>query len=501
MFQEIVYFLSGLGIILYVYLTWNHDYWKKRKIPGPEPRFLLGNVPSLITAQKFLAYEMDDLYKKYKDRYKFIGFMNMRSPNILALDPTIIKEMLIKNFRFFSDNTFANFTDKEVDPIFGRNPFMLKGNEWKEKRQEITPAFTVSRIKTMYPVVEDVCSAMKDYIKREKKNNAQGFEGKELCAKFTTDVVSNCIFGLDAGSFTQEKPIIREMGKELFTPSIRILVFFFLQTVIPAIKYVYKMPFVPKHVEKFFVKIMKDAIALRRKTDVNRFDYLHFLLELQEKKNLNELDMVAHAVTFFIDGFETSSIALTFTLFEIARHKNVQDKLRNEIRETLAKHGKITHDVVSEMPYLDQVFMESLRLYPPASFLAKTVTEQTELKLSEGEYRTIEKGMEIFVPLYSIHRDPEYYYQPEDFIPERFDPENGGVKAFRDKGVLIPFGDGPRICLGQRFAMAQVKAAIVSLVNEFELSVNPKTKTPLIFDPKQFLIYPYGGIWLDFKEL
>ncbi|GAB0098876.1 Cytochrome P450 [Sergentomyia squamirostris] len=501
MIQEIFYVCAGLGILFYVFMTWHFDYWRKRGIPGPTPRFLFGNAPSFITQKEYIAYDYDKLYKQFKNRFNFIGFWNIRSPAILLLEADLVKEVLVRNFKSFSDNTFADFTDKEADPIFGRNPFMLKGNEWREKRAEITPAFTTNRIKTMYPVVEDVCDGMKQYIQREIKKNVHGFDAKELSSKYTTDVVSNCIFGVDASSFTNEKPIIREMGKELFTPSARILIYFFIQTIFPAIRSIYKMSFVPKNVEKFFISIMKDAIAFRKKTNVDRFDYLHYLLELQEKKNLNELDLVAHAVTFFLDGFETSSVSLSFTLYEVARNKNVQEKLRAEIKETLAKHGKLSHDVVLDMPYLDQVIMESLRLYPPASQLAKNTTEKCELKISEGEYKTLDKGTEIYIPIYSIHRDSEHYDQPDEFIPERFNPENGGTKAFRDKGVLVPFGDGPRICLGMKFAQAQMKAAVVSLINNFEISVNSKTQIPIVFDPKQFLIYPIGGIWLDFKQL
>lgn len=86
-------------------------------------------------------------------------------------------------------------------------------------------------------------------------------------------------------------------------------------------------------------------------------------------------------------------------------------------------------------------------------------------------------------------------------MPERFNPENGGIKAFRDKGVLLPFGDGPRICLGMRFALMQSKAAIAHIVRNFEISVNEKTMRPLVIDPKEFLNVKAGGIWLDFKPI
>ena len=87
------------------------------------------------------------------------------------------------------------------------------------------------------------------------------------------------------------------------------------------------------------------------------------------------------------------------------------------------------------------------------------------------------------------------------FIPERFNPEHGGLKAYKDKGVYLSFGDGPRICLGMRFALMQSKAAIAHLVKNFEITVNEKTQLPLMIDPKEFFNVKLGGVWLDFKRI
>lgn len=133
----------------------------------------------------------------------------------------------------------------------------------------------------------------------------------------------------------------------------------------------------------------------------------------------------------------------------MAANKKAQEKLRSEIAEKIAENGGINYDILVEMPYLDQVANETLRMYPPAAFLSRKCTEPTELIAAKEKVVQIEKDISVVIPVYSIHHDEEYYKNPEMFDPERFAPENGGVKSYRDKGVFLPFGDGPRICLGK----------------------------------------------------
>lgn len=113
--------------------------------------------------------------------------------------------MLIRKFKNFHDNEFGDTIDKKSDPFLAKNPFMLQGEEWKEKRAEITPAFTSSRMKALYPLIEDVQARMVEYVKLHIKAE-EPFDVRELCAKYATDVVSNAIFGVDAQSFTKENP-------------------------------------------------------------------------------------------------------------------------------------------------------------------------------------------------------------------------------------------------------------------------------------------------------
>lgn len=115
---------------------------------------------------------------------------------------------------------------------------------------------------------------------------------------------------------------------------------------------------------------------------------------------------------------------------------------------------------------------------------------------------TIEKGITVGWPVANIFQDPEFYGPSADqFDPERFSEENGGIKQYRDKGFLFPFGDGPRICLGQRFAQAQMKACIAHIVTSFDISVSDKMPEKPVYNPNELMLAYFGGILLKFRAI
>lgn len=491
--------LVTIVTIVYVYLAWHKNYWTKRNVPGPYPRLFLGNFPSFILRNRSFVEDFQDIYDEFRPKTYVAGVFNSRQPALLVMKPELIKDVLIKNFKNFQDNEFADSISKESDPIFARNPFMLKGEEWKEKRAEVTPAFTTSRMKALFPFVEDVSNRMKQYI---AQHTTQGpIETRELCAKYTTDVVSSCIFAADAQSFTKEKAEIREMGRKLLEPNFQVVLMFLLIGIMPALKKIIKISFVPKDIERFFTNLMENAVNYREKNNEKRVDYLDHLISLRSKKQLSTLDMAAHGVTFFIDGFETSSLAMCFTLYELAKNPDCQTTLRAELMAARNEDGTIDYDALLELPYLDQVLYEALRIWPPAAFLSKVCTIPTELEVSEGKTVLVERGMPVMLPVWAVHRDAEYFEEPERFNPDRFAASNGGTKVYREKGCFIPFGDGPRQCLGMRFALMQVKRGLFEVITKYEISINSKTRQPLKLDPKTFIVCPLGGIWLDYKPI
>lgn len=366
----------------------------------------------------------------------------------------------------------------------------MKDAEWKDKRNEVIPAMTPVKLKAMYPLILDGTKNMTYFIAREiEKDSQRAFDSREICAKYTCDSITSCTFGADAQSFTSENPFFYEKGRQMLRGMANSL-----QSYIP-------MKMLPPEVEEFFIEIAKDAIKCRTESKVQQDDFLTHTIHIKEKKGMDDLDAAAHCVTLFLDGYETTSVTLHHALHQLGRNKIIQDKLRDEIVEALQDNEYLSYDKLLDLPYLNQVFYETLRLHPPLLLTTRVASEDVKVQGFKGHNMIIKKDSAIWIPIPSIHRNPEYYPEPEAFIPERFDRENGGVKMFKEKCVLIPFGDGPRICSGMRFAYMQVKAAIAEVVRKFEISVDQQTPENLIISAKEFMNVTDGKLMLNFKAI
>lgn len=206
--------------------------------------------------------------------------------------------------------------DPKIDPLFSKNPFFLKDEEWKEKRAEISPAFTNNRLKALYPIVEEVTEKLLQYTRL----HSEPLEARELSAKFTVDVVSNAIYGIDVGSFQTEKPEVREMGRQLISPDSFTLFKMFLLSSIPYLKKYMSITFTKPEVQGFFTNLMQQALEYREKSkDFKREDFLDYIINLKKKKHISDIEMASHTISFFTDGFETSSVSIAHNIYEVSK--------------------------------------------------------------------------------------------------------------------------------------------------------------------------------------
>jgi len=184
-------------------------------------------------------------------------------------------------------------------------------------------------------------------------------------------------------------------------------------------------------------------------------------------------------------------------LFELSVNPQIQRKARQEVIDVLAKHnGVFTYEAMMEMHYLDRCLQEALRKYPTVASLIRKCT--TDYPVPDTGI-TIPKGTQTMIPVYAIHHDPEIYPNPDTYDPDRFLPEE--VEK-RHPLSYLPFGDGPRNCIGLRFGLMQTRVGLATILKNFELTPCSKSTNPLVLNPKSLILAPTGsGLWLNVKNI
>ncbi|XP_050684344.1 cytochrome P450 9e2-like isoform X2 [Leptidea sinapis] len=208
-------------------------------------------------------------------------------------------------------------------------------------------------------------------------------------------------------------------------------------------------------------------------------------------------ELAGQVFIFFIAGFESSASTLVLCLHELALNYEVQDKLYQEIRNYEEKNGKLVFEKINELNYLECVLNEALRKWSVALALDRMCTKTYELPPPRegGKPYTMKPGDLLLCTVNSIHMDPKYFPDPKAFNPDRFLEENKHkIKPF----TFLPFGAGPRNCIGIRFAMMELKVLLFHLVANFEIQKCEKTQDPAELAPLDLIIAAKGGSWVKF---
>ena len=228
----------------------------------------------------------------------------------------------------------------------------------------------------------------------------------------------------------------------------------------------------------FFIALAKKMLEQRsQQGSPSRRDFVQLMLEAHEVtvdgvSKLSNDEIMAQSIVFLLAGFETTATTLSSTAYFLTTYPDVQDKLIEEIDKADEARGDTPlYDYVQSIGYLDQVVCEVLRLCAPAFNLLRGCAE-------EAVYKGIRfpKGVDVNIPSYVLHRDPEVWDNPEEFNPENFSPE---AKEKRDPYSFLPFGTGPRQCIGMRFALLEVKVALLKIMQRFKFERAPETVAKL----------------------
>ncbi|XP_017885068.1 cytochrome P450 3A19-like, partial [Ceratina calcarata] len=351
-----------------------------------------------------------------------------------------------------------------------------------------------------------VCKKFQDYLNRRLSLNGKfEVELKHLFSKFTGEVVANAGLGILGFCFedfedADNSMAFDQLSHSLFVPNLIEGFFMTFLFFFPEWNRLVRVKFVTKELEILFKMVAQKNLETRRKKSAPRNDFLQLMMDLEKSGEELDLETVAaHAFSFYMDGYQSSSIALLYIGYHLATHQDIQDRVRNEVKTVIEKHGGVlTYEGLKEMTYMEQVISESQRCSVGIGTMNKLCTEEFHLEGSDGLKYHAKPGTEIIIPAYALQRDPKYWPDPETFNPERFSEEG---KKNNEKYAFLPFGDGPRMCVGMRMALLQMKACLATLLKDYKIELSPKTKLPLKISPIFFISLPIGGMWVNISKL
>ncbi|KAJ6641172.1 Cytochrome P450 6k1 [Pseudolycoriella hygida] len=497
-----------LCYLIYYLSQKRHSFWKSRGFVQLEPKFLFGNMLPAIKQQMSFGELLQNLYEKSKI-HKLVGIYFCYKPVILVNDPILLQHVFIKNFTNFHDRPVN--IDLSIDPLQD-NLFNTPGKKWRDLRTKLSPTFTSGKLKGMFSIITDCNKVFEKYLVDNVNNGKDIFEFRDLFARLLTNIISSVAFGIDNDCINDPDHIFRRMGAKLFEMDWKQKFQAMCAMFIPLLSGIFKFKFTKDDVEEFFHGVVKQTISYRETNNYERNDFMQLLIQLknqgflsadkgetkwaekdgsQELKKLSYEDLAANAFLFFVAGFETSSSTLSFCIFELARNPQLQRKVQEEIDTVLAANGNkdFTYETIHELKYLECCIDEALRKYPIVPLLFRVCNEDYQVPDTN---LIVPKGTEMMIPVLGIHRNPDIYDNPMEFRPERFLNSSTGTTTETKGCFYLPFGDGPRNCIGMRMAKVTTKIAMATVLAKFNVEHVDKVfaNKELDIDKAQFIHTP-----------
>ncbi|KAK9501858.1 hypothetical protein O3M35_012509 [Rhynocoris fuscipes] len=466
---------------------------------GDGPRICIGNALPVILRSKSLGQHLADLCKKYPNE-ELIGYYDFMSPTLLINDVETIERILIKDFVHFTDHGFP--VDEERNPL-DANIFNMTGKRWKAVRNKLSPVFTTGKLRLMFDSIAE-CG---DRLVKQLENRDEA-EMRDVLGRFAMDVIGSCAFGLEAKNLEKPDNEFRKMTKGAFEKSTLILIQFIIMTHFPALNKLFNFTFRSlQDSPKYYTGVIRDTMKYRRENGYKRNDFLQLMIQLQDKgyvemltkdpdddylgidKNelstekfeLNNEQITGLALTFLTAGFEGVTWTMMYSLYELSKEPEIQEKVRQEIMEQVKKAGSLSYDAIREMTYLEQCIKEAMRINSLGQNIFRVCTK--DYTFPNG--LEIKVNQRLIISMLSVHYNETYFPEPEKFAPERFDPDNSIPPC-----TYMPFGNGPRMCIAMRFALLEVKYCIAKLLMNYRFRISPKTKEPLTVNPRSILRTP-----------
>ncbi|XP_059016302.1 cytochrome P450 4F6-like isoform X3 [Mustela lutreola] len=454
--------LAGAAWLLARILTWSHSFYdnccRLRCFPQPPRRSWLWGHLGLVKSNEEGMRMIEDLGHYFRDVH--LWWMGPFYPVLRLVHPTFVAPLLQAPATIIpKDMFFYNL----LKPWLGDGLLLSAGDKWSHHRRLLTPAFHFDILKPYVKIFNKSAGIMHTKWQHLALEGSARLDMFEHISLMTLDSLQKCVFSFDSNcqeacnlvhNFTDA--VIQERRRALISGG------------------------------------SHDFLKAKAKTKTLDFIDVLLLAKDEDGKQLSDEDIRAEADTFMFEGHDTTASGLSWVLYNLAKHPEYQERCRQEVQELLRgrEPQEIEWDDLAQLPFLTMCIKESLRLHPPVTVIARRSTQ--DVGLPDG--RVIPKGNICVISIFGIHHNPSIWPDPEVYNPFRFDPEN--IKK-RSPLAFIPFSAGPRNCIGQTFAMTEMKVVLALTLLRFRVlpgEEEPRRKPELILRAE-------GGLWLRVEPL
>lgn len=419
--------------------------------PGPSEAY------DINTTDESLAI-LEDLFSQYGDFVR-VKAKTRRDDSYLINNPEHIKHILLKNYQNY--NKGVGF--ERVKMLLGNGIIVSDGAFWRKQRRMIQPAFSKAMIESQVEMVQQ-CN-----LARMEKWMALAESGAEIdisyeASDLALDIVLRLLFSDDVDT------ILEQSGENPFA--------FLTEDPTRDVQVVLKY--------RSLMSLLLKLIQARRTTTKKYNDFVSVFVDARDKESgeaMTDKELLDEVMTMIVAGHETSAITLTWVWYFIAKYPNIDMAVQDELKAAAIEGAPGVADL-EKIPYIKQLTEEALRMYPPVWLYSRKAIVEDKI----GDY-SIPAGADIFISPYYLHRNKDFWDDPEEFRPERF---SEALQKDQHKFSYIPFSAGPRRCIGDHFAMVemQIHVGLMAQAFRFELvdqntpeleaSINMRAKNPVI---------------------
>ena len=433
------------------------------RAPGPQGHWLSGSLREF--RKDMLAFYC----RIARDFGDFAAFRLGPKRLVLLNRPDYIEQVLVTQNR----NFIKHYAFRLLRPTLGNGLVISEGDVWLRQRRLMQPAFQKQRIEGFGPVIVNHTLRM---LEMWRPGSTRDLHADMM--SLAMSIVTKTLLDVDAAD------ISRTVGK-----AVDVIMEDFNDRFQSAFPPPFWLP-VPRnlhlkrHVRRLDA-IIQDIIRQRRADVRDRGDLLSVLVQARDEADntgMTDKQLRDEVMTLFLAGHETTASVLSWTLYLLATHPEVEARLLAELETVVANRLPAAADV-PHLPYTEQVILEAMRLYPPAYVFGREALANCTI----GGY-SIDAGTTVLISQYVTHRDPRYFERPDEFDPDRW---NDGLIKRLPKYTYFPFGGGPRLCIGNSFAMLEAMLVVATVVPRFHFDLAPE---PLVVPWPSITLRPRHGI-------